>query len=409
MTPSPINSYFFMVDVVGLSDPNNFTPQQVKIVKSLNHAISTTNVYKNSQKKIILPTGDGMAIGFTSNNDHDKPYKLAKELHGKLRTNKIIGRMRIRIGLNAGQIYKSLDVKGKPNYWGPGIIYAKRVMDIGGGGHILATANYAGQFKDEKEGKTFKKIGKFPIKHEDEFEVCNVYGNFFGNNEIPPLVHIGNEQLRLLSKELEPFHSIKFNNFEITKIKDSRNIPKEEEIRDSFKNIKNQAEIISYSFTSLKDKFETDIMNALKKGKKIKILLLDSTSRGFYEKTYFESHMSGKSLIEWKNYHDKILKQHTSNLESTINTMKSWYHNTPKKKKHLFQVRSYGETPLLRGFMFDSTTLYVGTFYQNPIARGNDIPLISIKKNGDKSHNMILETFKNWFAVKFALGKPIVG
>ena len=72
---------------------------------------------------MVLPTGDGMAIGFLQGPE--LPLRLAIELHTNLvKYNK--GRIpaetvRIRIGIHSGPVFLVKDILGNNNVWGPGI------------------------------------------------------------------------------------------------------------------------------------------------------------------------------------------------------------------------------------------------------------------------------------------------
>ena len=63
----PINANFFFIDIVGLSDPLLSVNKQREKIETLNSLILTCEAFKADDKKIILPTGDGMVIGFPLN------------------------------------------------------------------------------------------------------------------------------------------------------------------------------------------------------------------------------------------------------------------------------------------------------------------------------------------------------
>jgi class 3 adenylate cyclase len=99
----------------------------------------------SAEKIIILPAGDGMAIGFPSKLE--VPLKLCIQLHCKLRAynerkspSEEIG---VRIGLASGPVFTVADFNNVQNIWGPGIILARRVMDPGDSGHIFIAENLA--------------------------------------------------------------------------------------------------------------------------------------------------------------------------------------------------------------------------------------------------------------------------
>ena len=187
-----INGNFFFIDIVGLSNPSLPVNKQREKIENLNDLIASCDAFKDFEdNKIILPTGDGMVIGYLINPE--LPLQLSIQLHQKLKEynlkktnnkNDIIG---VRIGLSSGPVFKVNDIKNNPNYWGPGIIYARRVMDIGNTGHILMDAQLAKSLiplKDEYD-KIIKPIGQYKIKHGTGIELFSVFSKDFGNPELP--------------------------------------------------------------------------------------------------------------------------------------------------------------------------------------------------------------------------------
>ena len=141
-----IHAAFFFVDIVGLSDPSMSTNTQTVKIKMLNKFIKESNVLKTSTQEelIILPTGDGMFIGFI--DGLEQPVKLAIELQEKIqeynsdKPTKSFEIIEVRIGCHIGNVFLVEDISGTQNVWGPGIIMARRVMDLGDAGHIFLFA-----------------------------------------------------------------------------------------------------------------------------------------------------------------------------------------------------------------------------------------------------------------------------
>src|SRR5690606_29839830 len=138
----------------------------------LNSQISSCHSFKKTppEKKIILPSGDGMAIGFLL--DPELPLALSIELHKKMRAfnsaRPLEYRIGIRIGLGSGPIFTVSDINGMQNVWGPGIILARRVMDAGDSYHILLEGNIAEKLialKDEYREIITQISCDFEIKH----------------------------------------------------------------------------------------------------------------------------------------------------------------------------------------------------------------------------------------------------
>jgi KaiC/GvpD/RAD55 family RecA-like ATPase/class 3 adenylate cyclase len=187
-----INANFFFIDIVGLSDPSLSVRKQMEKIERLNNLINSCDAFKKvAEKKIILPTGDGMAIGFMLNPE--LPLQLSMQLHKelykynhskKISEEDIIG---VRIGLATGPVFIVSDINSNQNIWGPGIILARRVMDLGDSGHILIADILAEQLialKDEYR-VIIKPVGNYQIKHGQIIKMYSAYSQEFGNSDIP--------------------------------------------------------------------------------------------------------------------------------------------------------------------------------------------------------------------------------
>ena len=182
---------FFFIDIVGLSDPILSTQTQSTKIKVLNESIYNCPTFVSSSQDnlLIMPTGDGMLIGFK--DGLDEPIKLAQEVHEKLqkyneacqKTEKI----QVRIGCNIGYIFIVKDVQGRVNFWGPGAILARRVMDLGDDGHVLVTSTLANDLIElsEKYDKILHPIQGYKIKHGEEILLYSAYDETFGNSSTP--------------------------------------------------------------------------------------------------------------------------------------------------------------------------------------------------------------------------------
>lgn len=199
-----VNVNFFFVDIVGLSNPALSVKKQIEKIEILNRLIGSCEAYaKTKEKKIVLPTGDGMAIGFFSSVE--SPLILSRQLHSKLRDfnrNRKEGiepgeldssseneteKLGMRIGLGSGPVFIVSDITGNQNIWGPGIILARRVMDVGDNMHILLSGNMAEMLTSLRdEYKTIiKPIGKYQIKHGQTIDIYSAYSSDFGNSNPP--------------------------------------------------------------------------------------------------------------------------------------------------------------------------------------------------------------------------------
>lgn len=186
-----IHASFFFVDIVGLSDPDTSTALQVKKIDFLNRAIAACKAVASMppESVLVLPTGDGMAIGFLQGPE--LPLQLAIELHEKLNQfnrgklpNEII---QIRIGINSGPVFIVKDIRGNSNIWGPGIIMARRIMDVGDEGHILLSSRVAEDLRQlsHEYSRIIHPLDKFTVKHEVQVMVYSAYDKNFGNPALP--------------------------------------------------------------------------------------------------------------------------------------------------------------------------------------------------------------------------------
>lgn len=187
-----IDAAFFFVDVVGLSDPALSVRRQIEKIEALNDMIGHCETFKKASDKRVLPTGDGMAIGFMLSPE--SPLQLGIDLHHALKkynthTNKEDGSfLDVRIGLASGSVFIVNDVNSNQNIWGPGIIFARRVMDVGDGGHILLAGPLAESLLtlDDKYRGMINLLGDYQVKHGQIIKIYSAYsGNEFGNSVTP--------------------------------------------------------------------------------------------------------------------------------------------------------------------------------------------------------------------------------
>jgi hypothetical protein len=210
-----IHANFFFVDIVGLSDTSMSTKTQIKKIEVLNKCISECQSFKSVpiESLLLLPTGDGCCIGFMQGPE--LPLLLAVELHTKLAVynkGKIPSEtVRIRIGLHSGNCFLVNDLLGQRNTWGPGIIYARRVMDFGDDAHILMSPSLAEDLislSDEYRA-IIKPVHDVVLKHGTTMLLYSVYGDGFGNSKHPEKgasirSKYGEEVLRLQKTTMYP-------------------------------------------------------------------------------------------------------------------------------------------------------------------------------------------------------------
>ena len=206
-----IHAAFFFVDIVGLSDPSMSTSTQTVKIKTLNKFIKESEVLTNSpaEKLIIMPTGDGMFIGFV--DGLEQPLKLAMEIQDKIieynrdKHGDSFELLEVRIGCHVGNVFLVEDVSGTQNVWGPGIILARRVMDLGDAGHILLTSEMA---EDVIEiNKDYEKIifpaHDYKIKHGQTILLYSLFSSVYGNPKRPKKGFVEESQFRQKLPEIK--------------------------------------------------------------------------------------------------------------------------------------------------------------------------------------------------------------
>jgi class 3 adenylate cyclase len=129
---------------------------------------------------VMMPTGDGYAIGFENFVEDRLVLEYAVELSNTLKFENVS----VRIGINHGPCFVHKDVNNKVNLTGWGIVDAERVMSCGGKDHILCTASFAKPLIDTKAEPNLHHIGEY-VKKERKLDVYNYYGRDFGNVESP--------------------------------------------------------------------------------------------------------------------------------------------------------------------------------------------------------------------------------
>jgi len=184
--------HWFYTDVVGSSNPKMSTREQVHKIMVLNELISRTETFRtrNPESTVILPSGDGYAIGY--NDSPEKPLLLAIELHKFLskynQSRSAKDKIFVRVGIDTGSVYFMRDLAGLQTVWGSGIIMTRRIMDLGDKMHVLASARIADDIRrlSPEYKKMMHALGNYSIKWEEPLLIYNIYGDGFGNKNPPP-------------------------------------------------------------------------------------------------------------------------------------------------------------------------------------------------------------------------------
>jgi hypothetical protein len=174
------------MDIIGFSKPGTKTQTQFQMITSINEIVKKWIKMKKiaSRNYLINQTGDGMVIGFKEKRRH--PFDLAIHIQKTLKKKK--SEIKIRMGLNTGDVLIINNVKNLPDFCGNGIIMAQRIMDFGDTNHILASEDFANnieKFTADEDVNIKKLEGGYFTKHDEEIILCNIFGDEFGNPQPP--------------------------------------------------------------------------------------------------------------------------------------------------------------------------------------------------------------------------------
>jgi len=184
--------HWFFTDIVAGSDPTIPSKEQARKVVVLNDLIGRTETFKrrDPSSTVVLPTGDGMAIGFADSAEY--PLRLSIQLHKLLNEYNKVRRSKkekvlLRIGIDIGPVYVIKDLNGQDNVWGPGIILTRRVMDLAGDMNIFASSRFGDDVKalSPEYKEILHPIGDYSIKHGEQLNIYNIYGEGFGSKLYP--------------------------------------------------------------------------------------------------------------------------------------------------------------------------------------------------------------------------------
>src|SRR5277367_4607074 len=161
--------------------------EQQRVIHQLQEIVRSTPEFTHAQaddQLIRLPTGDGMALVFF--RDPQSPVRCALEVTKELRNHPDI---KVRMGIHCGPVYRVADINSNRNVAGGGINIAQRVMDCGDAGHILLSGTAAEMLSQVTYWHSrLHDLGEVEVKHGQIIRLFNLYGEEFGNPEVPEKV-----------------------------------------------------------------------------------------------------------------------------------------------------------------------------------------------------------------------------
>ena len=130
------------VDLVGYS--RRSVAQQMQVKQAFNRLLAQVLSRIPPDDRIVLDTGDGAAIAFLA--DPQTCMEACLELRDAMNAARAelgsptVGPM--RIGVNLGPMRLTLDVNGRPNIVGDGVVSAERIMPLAQPGEIVASRSF---------------------------------------------------------------------------------------------------------------------------------------------------------------------------------------------------------------------------------------------------------------------------
>src|SRR5437660_2753027 len=175
-------AHVLFIDTVGYSKLR--VHEQRELFDELNRVVRDTAQFRAAEasgKLTRLPTGDGMALVFTTSVE--TPVECALAIARALKEHP---RLAIRMGIHSGPVSRVVDVNDQINVTGAGINVAQRVMDCGEAGHILLSQRAADDLAEFGSWQNYLHvIGECQVKHGARIELVNFYNDEVGNSQLP--------------------------------------------------------------------------------------------------------------------------------------------------------------------------------------------------------------------------------
>ena len=175
-------AHVLFIDIVGYS--KLLINEQRESLQELNQIVRGTEAFRAAEtagQLICIPTGDGMALVFSTTPD--APVQCALEIGKALKSRPDL---RVRMGIHSGPVSAVTDVNERSNIAGGGINMAQRVMDCGDAGHILLSKRVAEDLAQYRQWQRhLHDLGECQVKHDVTVSVVNLYTDEAGNAALP--------------------------------------------------------------------------------------------------------------------------------------------------------------------------------------------------------------------------------
>src|SRR5205809_6877813 len=175
-------AHVLFIAIVGYS--KLLIDEQAEALQELNQIVRDTDAAREAEAAadlIRLPTGDGMALVFTSSAE--APVECALQISEAMRNRSTL---QVRMGVHSGPVHQVEDVNQRTNIAGAGINTAQRVMDCGDGGHILLSKHVADDLEQYPHWQPYlHELGECEVKHGVRVSVVSLYTEELGNPALP--------------------------------------------------------------------------------------------------------------------------------------------------------------------------------------------------------------------------------
>jgi len=165
-----------MIDIVGYSTQSE--EGQFREITHLTEVVRNTEAIRKTKtsERIFLPTGDGMAVGFTG--FPARALELASQIHTAYGQD----RHKLKIGIHSGIAFEIEDINGNRNIAGSGINLAQRVLSCCRGGHILVAEDPGAKLKNSEGWReALRGPYRFQVKHDVLVTAYNYSQDEVGN------------------------------------------------------------------------------------------------------------------------------------------------------------------------------------------------------------------------------------
>ena len=175
-------AHVLFIDIVGYS--KLLINEQREALHDLNDVVRGTEGFRSAEaagKLVKIPTGDGMALVFST--APDAPVQCALQISKVLKSRPDLP---VRMGIHSGPVSAVTDVNDRANIAGGGINTAQRVMDCGDAGHILLSKRVAEDLAQYRQWQpALHDLGECQVKHDVTLSVVNLYNDEVGNAALP--------------------------------------------------------------------------------------------------------------------------------------------------------------------------------------------------------------------------------